>query len=768
MNIIRRMLIILGLAFLFALAIQPMAPPGLSAAGNERLQTDGSIPLPPPEHPRLFLRRQDLDELRRKIGHPSVKPIWEKTVAAQKYANDDKNLEKKRLAFEAYALKYLIDDNPVLGRWAINLALDYFDKVTFPPKKDVTRDIGRAITGGSIVYDWCYPLLSAQEKKTFIRHFIRLAQTMEVGFPPVKQSALTGHAGEAQLFRDQLSMGIAVYDEDPTIYHQVAKRLFSEFIPARNFFYLSHLHHQGDSYGMYRYQWEMMAAWIYRRMGYPQIFSAHQGQLPYYWIYIRRPDGQMLRNGDCFNANRSTKYWAEPMAFLLSAAYYQDPYLFDELQRQYTKISGDPLFELLFINPDLPTKPVSELPLTRYFGYPMGTMVARTGWDTGMDAKTVVAEMKVGVFQFNNHQHLDSGHFQLYYRGGLAIDSGIYQGDYEYGSPHDVNYYKRTIAHNCLLIYDPDETFRFGRRTGLVNDGGQRFPNGGNEPKTLKELLTRDYQVGSVLAHYLGPDRHRPDISYLKGDLTRAYTAKVHDYQRTFLFWNLKNERHPAALIVLDRVTVAQPSFKRTWLLHSIEEPEINGNITIIRRTAKGYRGQLISTTLLPAGDNLNIVKIGGPGKEFSVNGINFPNRPNPRSVTDESGAWRIEIAPKQTGRTTLFLNVLQVQDADVKERLPVSMVQIDDMVGVLIGQRLAFFNQTGERLAQPFRFTVPKNGKGEYQIAITDLTPGQWQLRKDGRRMTSFHISSELPLAVFSGGPGMYEMIPAHTDPSF
>ncbi|HPT87478.1 MAG TPA: heparinase II/III family protein [Bacillota bacterium] len=759
---IRRSSMLLGLVFLLAFAIY-MAPPAISAAKSAPLQTTGAIPLPPSEHPRLYLRQHDLEELRRNIHHPSVKPIWEKTIAVQKYAGDNTNLEKKRLAFEAYALKYLVYNNPDLGRIAIGLALEYFDKVSFPlTKKDVTRDIGRAITGGAIVYDWCYPLLTPKEKKTLIRHFIRLAQTMEIGFPPVKQSALTGHAGEAQLFRDLLSMGIAVYDEDPTIYHQVAKRLFTEFIPARNFFYPSHLHHQGDSYGMYRYQWEMTAAWIYRRMGYPQIFSAHQGQLPYYWIYIRRPDGQMLRNGDCFNSNRAATYWAEPMAFLLPAAYYQDPYLADELSRQYTKISGDPIFELLFIDPDLPTKSVSELPLTRYFGYPMGTMVARTGWDTGIDSNTVVAEMKVGVFQFNNHQHVDSGHFQLYYRGGLAIDSGIYQGDYEYGSPHDVNYYKRTIAHNCLLVYDPNEQFRFGSRTGLVNDGGQRFPNNGIEPKKLEELLTRDYQVGSVMSHYFGPDRHKPDISYLKGDLTRAYTAKVQDYQRTFLFWNLKNDQHPAALIVLDRVTVADPSFKRTWLLHSIEEPETNGNITTIRRIDKGYHGQLITTTLLPKEDDLNISKIGGPGKEFTVNGINFPNHPNPRSTTDESGAWRIEITPKQPSPTTLFLNVLQVQDADIKEGLPVSMIENGDMIGVLIGNRLAFFNQTGKPSAQPFSFTIPKKEDG-CQTVITDLNPGQWQLWKNGRLITSFRINPEQPVAIFTGETGTYEMIPAH-----
>ena len=83
-------------------------------------------------------------------------------------------------------------------------------------------------------------------------------------------------------------------------------------------------------------------------------------------------------------------------------------------------------------------------------------MVARTGWD--QDA--VIAEMKVNEYNFANHQHLDAGAFQIYYQGALAIDSGLYSGSSgQYGSPHCQNYYWRTIAHNSLLVYDPQEDF---------------------------------------------------------------------------------------------------------------------------------------------------------------------------------------------------------------------------------------------------------------------------------------------------------------------
>ena len=74
-----------------------------------------------------------------------------------------------------------------------------------------------------------------------------------------------------------------------------------------------------------------------------------------------------------------------------------------------------PVEFLIMSNPDVATKPVSELPLTRFFSSPYGSMIARTLWQEGMDSPAVVAEMKIVENQFNEHQHLDAGSFQIYY-----------------------------------------------------------------------------------------------------------------------------------------------------------------------------------------------------------------------------------------------------------------------------------------------------------------------------------------------------------------
>ena len=75
---------------------------------------------------------------------------------------------------------------------------------------------------------------------------------------------------------------------------------------------------------------------------------------------------------------------------------------------------------------------------------------------------------------------MDLGHFSIYYKGHLALDSGIYQGkdaDNGWGKENYVNYYSRTIAHNSLLIYDPDEPKPVGgwKEKAKARDGGQIF-----------------------------------------------------------------------------------------------------------------------------------------------------------------------------------------------------------------------------------------------------------------------------------------------------
>jgi heparin/heparan-sulfate lyase len=390
-------------------------------------------------------------------------------------------------------------------------------------------------------------------------------------------------------------------------------------------------------------------------------------------------------------------------------------------------------------------------------------MLARTGW--GQDA--VIAEMKINEYNFVNHQHLDAGAFQIYYRGPLAMDTGLYSGSSgAYGSPHCMNYYWRTIAHNSLLVHDPNEDF--GRR-GYGNDGGQRLPNGRSEARDLKALLAaeRGYRTGKVLSHGFGPDPQTPDFTLLQGDITAAYGRKVRQVTRSFVFLNLRNDEVPAAMVVFDRVVSSSPAFRKYWLLHTLEEPRVDSTSAVVDCTQHGNHGRLSLDVLLPQAANAELSRIGGPGKEFWVFGTNYTNDLDPQRLergSMEPGAWRIELSPRTAAAEDLFFNVMQVTDRQLPSRLPVRRFDAGNRVGCVIegpqATWVVLLRGDGQRSAEPVKFAVA--GDRPCRILVTDLKPGLWRARREGStEIRNMMVSEDCGAAWIEGPAGVWTLSP-------
>lgn len=710
-------------------------------------ENDGAgldFPKPPSEHPRLFLRSADIPGLIEKSKDPLMKTAWDKIIESSSIQTDglldapvdgNANFSMKTInAIEAKALMYVLYKDKKQGRDAVDAMLNFFNTVKFNPSTgDISRFYGRFILADAIVYDWCYDLLNDEERSALIKWAETMAFRMEIGWPVIRQGAVTGHGSEFQLIRDILSAGIAMYDEKKEIYMLAAGRFFKNYVPARKFFYPAGYHHQGSSYGGFRLQCELYATFLFDRMGYPMVFGEDQKKVPYFALYTRRPDGQIMRDGDDHAWRRRSGLYlsSNGPSDLLSASYFKDPVIMGEAMRELKGFGNtdDYLFEFLLADPSVKPEPLDKQPLSKYFPSPLGAMVARTGWEPGINSSTAVAVMKLAEYQFLNHQHLDGGNFQFYYKGILASESGCYDA---YGTSHDYNYHKRTIAHNSILVYDPQEKII----RDLVNDGGQRFPNESREPVNLDVIFTKGHKTGKILAHGIGPDPVRPEFTYLKGDLTKAYTGKMRQFERSFVFLNMNEKDHPAALIVFDKVISSDRNFKKTWLLHCIEEPEINGSVTTIVRTQKGYNGKLVNKTLLPEGNNVRISKIGGPGHEFDVGGANYPVvvQLDPENTTDESGSWRIEISPSKQAEQDLFLNVMHVMDNNGgPEPLEVFKIKSDKVTGAMIGDRVVIFNKDPEKNSDKIGFIL--SGEGTLKVLVTALCEGRWELIKPGEK---------------------------------
>ena len=445
--------------------------------------------MPPAGHPRVLVRPADLARIRTSLDQGVNLTAWKKIqdLAAKNisgslperklcaYGRYDENILR---VIEAKAFMYLISGNEKCGKEALAMMRDNLNTVEFTDFLDVTRPIGYTIYVAALVYDWCYPLTADADRQYLIGNMEKLAATMEIGYPPYRQSDLTSHAGEAQLYRDLLAAGIAVYDEHPRMYRSAAGRLFAAMVPAKNFFYTAGRHHQGDSYGPYRFQWEVFAALLFERMCGQKIYSDDINKVPYGWLYALTPDGEQLRNGDTFSAGKS---WNQPLPSFLVHAYIKDPVL---NRRDKTAWAlTEPVLFLLLDDPSVSVKDLDTLPLTRFFPEPLGGMICRTGWTFGRSANTVVAEMKGAGYQFNNHQHLEAGSFQIYYRGTLAADLGNYG---KYGTDYDWSFYKRSIAHNVMLAYDPDENLPAAHRNSPMM-ADSTFPAGqkNREPWTI-------------------------------------------------------------------------------------------------------------------------------------------------------------------------------------------------------------------------------------------------------------------------------------------
>lgn len=731
------------------------------------------VPIPPSVHPRLYLRSSDIPELRERLKNPEI----QKTIAKIKKLGVDRTPEEEakapdRSGFRYYAenrgvtsrvqleaLDYLLNKKKSVARKAIVAMLDTLRNTNYGKKGDLSRASGQMLMCGAMVYDWCYDQMKDSEKKAYINEFVRISKTMECGYPPKNTEPIAGHSSEWMVMRDMLSAAIAIYDEFPEMYNNVMTMLCRDYIPVRNYVYAGHNYHQGTSYANVRFSNDLFSLWILDRMGAGAVYDPAQQFVMYDFLYRRRPDGMVLPAGDV-NPGIGGSYGLPAM---LAYSYYKDPYLAYEYKRN-TKIDNHCLiFDVLWRDYTIEPKSPETLPLTKYSGTPFGWMIARTGWDKN----SVIAEMKINEHFVGNHQHMDGGAFQIYYKGPLAIDAGAYHGTSGgYNSPHNKNFFKRTVAHNSLLVFDPNEKFASWNYGGTDktefadNDGGQRMPGDRWETcRSFADLLSDEYTTGQVLAHGIGGDYMAPEYSYLSGDITKAYSDKVKEVKRSFVFLNLKSEKVPAAMVVFDKVVSKNPEFKKHWLLHSIEEPKISENGIIIKRTKDGDSGMLSNTVLLPAKENLDMQVIGGKGKEFWVNGTNYANapqagRPDPRN---ERGEWRVEVSPSAPANEDYFLNVIQVADNNCNELHKASLLKGENLVGAVIADRIVTFSKNGETINGKAEMDV--QGNGTFKFVMTDMKPGTWQVKKDGKIFIPYKwVGTEDGVLSFEGGSGHYE----------
>jgi hypothetical protein len=284
--------------------------------------------------------------------------------------------------------------------------------------------------------------------------------------------------------------------------------------------------------------------------------------------------------------------------------------------------------------PDPPLTPAS-LPLA-HLASGIGRVYARSDWTP--DATWF--RFECGDF-WNNHQHLEVGNFEIFRREPLATESGEY---HDYASLHAVNWLLRTVAHNCILVYQPDEKWammRDGGRNPYANDGGQA-KKWSWVTDTLEPWKARraEFDRGDITAY-----ENRPEYLFVAADGTKAYApSKMALWIRQIVFLR------PHTFVIFDRVQSTRPEYEKTWLLHCRYSPEIQGaNVAI----ANG-KGRLFVESLLP--EKARVDKVEG----YTYRGQSF--NPPRNSQTELACRWRVEVSPPAPRTDDVFLHVLSTE----------------------------------------------------------------------------------------------------------
>ena len=145
------------------------------------------------------------------------------------------------------------------------------------------------------------------------------------------------------------------------------------------------------------------------------------------------------------------------------------------------------------------------------------------------------------------------------------------------------------------------------------------------------------------------------------------------------------------------------------------------------------YNGKLTCDTLLPKENS--ITKVGGEMGWSNVNGVDYYGAPF-KTQTDEGSTWRIELSPAKPAAGDLFLNVMQVSDADKNDYLPVELIESDSFCGAKIQDRAVLFSKTGERVSGGISFNVP--GSGDIEYTVCDVGAGSYSVTAGGKKLTA------------------------------
>jgi hypothetical protein len=589
------------------------------------------------EHPRLLGSKGELQKLAREREQ-----AYQRVVAVARAAGGD-----DYSTMISMALVCAVEDDRALGAVAVARAMEYIEG----PIRVGHVTFGTDLALCALVYDLCYDCWTGAQREKYHQYMNKTIDANVQSETHVFHNAWYGYKN--------WGIGLACYatyyenPRAPEFLRVLEEDWHRRAAPALEMAGASGGWAEGYYIHYWLYEWVFFCEVARHCEGIdyyadaPRFFGhrAVAGMFEMYpgiGIYgSRRPIPMGDGGGRVFGGDRDKTLCARR---ILVNHYREDPehqvvHTFNETTPR-SSVGNYAYKDFLWRDTSVPQGDLHRFRLSHISPGP-GYVYARSSWDE--DATYFF--FKCGD-RFTAHQHLDVGHFLIYKHEELAGDGGHYDS---FGSPHDVNYHLRTIAHNTILVYDPCETWpgiRAGQVTG--NDGGQahNWPHhNGAVTDPAQWLRQRElYDIADILAF-----EDTGAYLYVAGDCTRAYSPdKLAYFIRQIVYLR------PGTFIVFDRVCSTKPQYRKTWLLQAMKPPVASGDHLVVTNG----RGRLFLQTLLPENPQLRLAT----GTElYTYGGRSYP----PQRDTGPAPECRIEITPDEANTTDYFLHVLTAADHD-------------------------------------------------------------------------------------------------------
>ncbi len=769
-----------------------------SAETFESVKTYGAPAFyPGASHPRILFTENSIDRLRADIHAEESHFAYEKYIELSDSPFDGKfptRTEDMRhnysstdvSSIEAKAFRYAMTGDKIYGYKAIYAAKNAILTIdvprTFP---DWCRTYGFLMYVVGCTYDWCYDLLTEDDKAQLIAGCVnRLGMMLEIvcyGGPenkiPSDQGAAYGHGAEDQILVDYLSFAIACYNEAPEIYGVVAGRILNEYPQMQNYLFAGGNHWEGSMYGGVRTSATIISNILFNKMtdGRELPFKNLE-EVSKTFVFYNRPDGQPFRIGDVDENYKKLYISTTSIVCFYAGNLYKSSYLKSYAYEihsgfRYFKYGVAGLTPVQFLatnDPSVPHTYEGHMPLTRTTGYPSTSLFVKSAFG---DKDAFALYMTMPENFVSSHAHMECGSFQIFYKGILASDSGAYA---RWGGEHHMGYNMSTVSSNSILIYNPAfKDYINPKRKNMVYSGGQSIDNGARLPRTIDELLVHPAlgqctSLGKANVEAGGAYRY----SYLGGDMTKAYDKETASEVCRYIFAvATENKEYPLALMTFDRITSLDATFHKSALVHMQEEPIITDDgFAVITNTKRDYHGKLILQTV---GFDTEYTLIGGEEKEYWIAGVdengNYSleagyNIPSGKVLVEDSVAeygWgRIEISPAEPALTNRMLTVMYVTDAE-NSAAPIRADDIcsESLAGAEIFGKAILFPKDEKLLTEESSFTLTKPA----DCYVAGVFGGSWSILCNGILTETVTVEDGTNLITFSAKvAGIYTLKPA------